>query len=286
MMKRTTFRPAVRELESRLAPAVVVPRHFAPGHHLSSVRHITSAVHVSASTQVELAYLQKHIGARVGGGECAQMTTEALRVAGFEFVLGKDNPAPGDYVWGKLVKVIQATGSRPSDSSPSARVQPGDVLQFRNAVMSTGFAYHHTAIVAAVNARGLPTKVYEQNVAANGALTEQRWVHVDPIDVTTLRQGWVRVYRPMARSDAPGQFKFTIVNNTPISKTVFITMGTASFPIYLMPAHTTLSYLTQVVTTWGGIVPMLTLGGATTPIANGGGYQITAGSGTVQRLNP
>ena len=283
-MPRPTFRPAIQELEARRLPTSLAPLHLA--HHVASVRHVTVSVHASASTQAELAFLQNHLGARVGGGECAQLVTEALRVAGFEFVLGKDNPAPGDYVWGKLVTVIQANGGRAFDSNPAAHVQPGDVLQFRNAIMSTGYAFHHTAIVAAVNAQGLPTKVYEQNVATNGAMTEQRWVHLDPIDLSTLRQGWVRVYRPVARADAPEQYKFTVTNNWPIPETAYITMPGGSFPVYLSPANTPGSYVTEVITTWGGIAPMLTRGTAPTPIVNGAGYQLAAGYFSVQRLNP
>ena len=50
-------------------------------------------------------FLGGKVNARVGGGECAHMATEALRVGGGEFIpksLGTDYPGSGDYVWGTL----------------------------------------------------------------------------------------------------------------------------------------------------------------------------------------
>ena len=90
-------------------------------------------------------FLNGKLNARVGGGECAHIATEALRVAGGEFVssdLGADSPAAGDYDWGSLVTVISYT-TKWADSNPANLAQPGDVIQYNTAT----FTYSKTSIV-------------------------------------------------------------------------------------------------------------------------------------------
>src|SRR4051812_31733060 len=105
-------------------------------------------------------FCQGRLETRVGGGECAHLAMEALRVAGAEFQRSgsPDAPDKGDYVWGKLVKVVLATGKGAQDKNPKVRCRVGDILQMRDARFAGGqFAAHHTAIVAAVDANGYPT---------------------------------------------------------------------------------------------------------------------------------
>ena len=82
-------------------------------------------------------FLDAMCGKRVGGGECAHAAFEALRIAGGEFTaagLGADTPAPGDYVWGKLLKVIEVTderldGFQPGDAALAGRC-PANARRF------------------------------------------------------------------------------------------------------------------------------------------------------------
>ena len=100
-------------------------------------------------------YLSGQVGKRVGGGECAHMATEALRVGGGEFIpnyLGADSPSSGDYVWGTLVTVISYSNKTLSDSAPTVAVQVGDVIQYRNATISGTLFAHHTSVVKSVTA--------------------------------------------------------------------------------------------------------------------------------------
>jgi hypothetical protein len=159
-------------------------------------------------------FLEQQRGARVGGGECAHAASEALRISGGEFVaadLGKDTPAKGDYVWGKLIKHLSCQDDQWKDSHPAAKVLPGDIVQYGDARFvdgkSTWTLPHHTSIVAAVDPDGMPTLVYQQNA------NHVRTVEKDRIDFTKLAGGWVRIYRPQSRKQAPGRFKFSLVNN-------------------------------------------------------------------------
>src|SRR5438128_12058960 len=77
-----------------------------------------------------VSFLQTKVGTRLGGGECAHMATEALRVAGGEFIpadLGADSPSTGDYVWGTLVTTI-SYNKGVIDSNPTNLCQVGDVI--------------------------------------------------------------------------------------------------------------------------------------------------------------
>ncbi|MBM4075019.1 MAG: hypothetical protein FJ267_05175, partial [Planctomycetes bacterium] len=125
-------------------------------------------------------FLDGNIGKRVGGGECAHLATEALRVGGGEFVssdLGADSPAAGDYVWGTLVTVISFSNKQRTDSNPTNLAQPGDIIQYyaatftysKTSVVKT--ATRHTSLIRAVNSTGRPTSIYQQNF--NGVKTVQ-----------------------------------------------------------------------------------------------------------------
>jgi hypothetical protein len=235
----------------------------------------------SALSQRVVDYLNANRGRRIGGGECAHLATEALRVAGAQFVrTASDFPGPGDYVWGNLVKVVSATSGRAVDSSPSTAVLPGDVIQYRNAAFSTGSrASHHTSVVAEVDANGRPTKVYEQNLGNSGTKGVNRTATLRPFDMTKLTSGFIRIYRPQARTTTAGRYEFTIVNNTSSSQR-FEIFGKAST---LGPDNTASSYTTYWTT---GSRPRLTLNGRTYDLVNGAGYRIvgSGSSATLQKL--
>jgi hypothetical protein len=240
-----------------------------------------------------VSFLAGKVGKRVGGGECAHAAQEALRVSGAEFDrtdLGRDSPAPGDYVWGTLVKSITSTNGKVVDSAPSVKLLAGDVIQYRNARFVAGtassFAAQHTSVVAAVSATGMPTFVYQQNVS------NQRIVRRDAIDLTKLTGGYLRIYRPKARRVTAGKYKFTIVNNMPSAQTVKFRNNTTAFTgVSLTATNTGASYLTSWMTITGtGAKPNLWIQatGSTVPVVSGAAYEVysVGGKATLRRLAP
>lgn len=239
------------------------------------------------------AFLAGKVGARCGGGECAHSVTEALRVAGAEFVptdLGPDTPAAGDYVWGTSLKAITITNGRWTDSRPTTKLIPGDVIQYRNTRFVKGgvtsFASQHTSVVAAVTSSGMPTFVFEQNF--NGIRSVRR----NAIDLTRLTAGYLRIYRPKARITRTGQYKFTLTNNMPASQALSITIGNSVLGrVSLTQANTLNSYQTRWVTITGSTTPIsLRLpSGQTLNVVSPGGYEIyrtSNGSPALRRISP
>src|SRR5262249_44727654 len=105
-------------------------------------------------------FLQSRLGTRVGGGECAHLAMEALRAAGADFT--RTQPAgPSDYVWTSNGAARLTNGSQVAGK----RFQVGDIIQYENARFSAGGVRslpHHTQVVAAVDAAGRITRVYEE----------------------------------------------------------------------------------------------------------------------------
>jgi hypothetical protein len=276
--KKPAFVPMVDGLEQRLVLTAQPLAHAAVVAH--PVVHALSTV--SSLNQKVVKFLASKVGSRIGGGECAHIATEALRVAGAKFVqIANDNPASGDYVWGSLVKIVTAKNGKAVDSAPSAAVQPGDIIQYRNAKFSAGntvvrssagsFASHHTSVVAAVDSLGRPTKVYEQNF--NGVRT----MAVHAINLSRLTGGWLRIYHPVARPNVSGRYEFTIVNNSSSRQTITVN----GKPKTLTPANTAGSYTSYWAT---GGQPSLTLNGNSPyKLDNAAGYQIV-GSGSAATL--
>ena len=238
-------------------------------------------------------FLAGKVGVRVGGGECAHAVSEALRTAGAEFIsadLGPDAPAAGDYVWGTLVKSISIVNGRWTDSKPTNKLLPGDIIQYRNTrfvyPFSSSTATQHTSIVAAVNAIGRATYVYEQN------FNRIRSVRKNPIDLTKLVSGYLRIYRPKPIVNRAGQTKFSLTNNRPSNQTVTLLVGTTnlgSFP--LTSANTLASYQTRWVTLTGTTLPVtLRLSnGVSLSVVKAGGYEIyttAAGVAAIRKLTP
>src|SRR5271166_5673577 len=95
-----------------------------------------------------VAYARSKLGQKVGNGECTTLAVEALRRCDAR------RPDPVEGIWGDEVKHFRD-------------LQPGDILQFENAVfvkqqvrgdgalLTVTASYpHHTAIVARVRKRG------------------------------------------------------------------------------------------------------------------------------------
>jgi hypothetical protein len=218
-----------------------------------------SVVQAQTLNQKVVTYLNTKVGVRVGGGECAHVASEAIRVAGGEFITSlyaADSPAAGDYVWGTLVKKVEYASTRWTDSSPTAKALPGDVMQYYNTKLVSGtvtwIATRHTSIVAAVDTAGMPTLVYEQNISGI------RTVRKNAIDLRTLKNyntataGWVRIYRPVARVQ---KFQFAILNNTAVAQTATIKYGTQNLgSVPLTAINTGGSY----VMLWIGAAPTFT----------------------------
>lgn len=234
-------------------------------------------------------FLKANVGKRIGSGECADVATEALRVAGAKFIqgatsgnpnaTGPDSPKSGDYDWGSLLKVVEFKGGRVVDSSPSIKLQPGDVIQYRNAVFksgnSTSTATHHTAVVAAVDSLGRVTQVYQQNISSSGVKGVNRTLTLSSLDLSKLTGGWVRIYRPETRSGRSGLYEVSIVNNSSVGQS--IVSGNSKFTF--TAANTTGSYKTIWWT--GSSAPKVTLNGKTFTLATGAGYQITGSGGSL-----
>lgn len=184
-------------------------------------------------------YCETKLNVRVGGGSSSHLATEALRIAGGEFVpaeLGTDTPTDGDRVWGTLVTVITRTNETWSDSAPNQASQAGDVIQMGSAAFgSTNCPEHFTTVVETVNAQGRPSSMYFQGWNGN------RRVQKAAIDVTALSNGWMRIYRPLPRTDRPDEWKFTMVNNDVNNQSYEILVGIDSEGLYQPTAADTRS---------------------------------------------
>src|SRR5579885_1716273 len=159
---RPTVRLGLESLESREVPAFFGGFNFAVPSLAPALVAPAAPQAPSINDQI-LNFCKTHLHSKVGGGECAHLVSEALRVAGADFMT-HDPHGNGDYTWGTLINTYTH-----GHAASAARCQPGDIIQFQNVKLANGWsAQHHTAIVAAVDSQGRPTKVYEQNVGVNG----------------------------------------------------------------------------------------------------------------------
>lgn len=255
---------------------------------------LTSSLVMGADSinQKVVTFLKSKVDVRVGGGECAQAASEALRVSGAGFQatdLGQDHPEKGDYVWGTLVKVVSSDEEKPVDSAPAAKVLPGDILQYHDCRFvfvtvsgnstrtQTITAQHHTSIVAKVDPTGqYPIEVFEQN-APNVQNVETRQVMLSPIDLSGLRAGWIRIYRPKPRRDEPGKYQISIVNNTAETQEATIKFdGSVLSKITLSPANTAASYVLPVFSTQATTkkFSIVLSNRVSMNVSNGSGYEI------------
>jgi hypothetical protein len=131
--------------------------------------------------------------------------------------------------------------------------------------------------VAAVDWAGRVTAVYQQNFNGVRAVTRQ------PLDLSQLMAGSVKVYRPLPRTAVGGRFQFTVVNNTGVSVPVTEQAGTGASSYWLSRANTWSSYQHRTWTTTG-IRPTITVAGQTVAVSDMAAYEIYPGAGGVPSI--
>jgi hypothetical protein len=145
-------------------------------------------------------FCKKNLGKQVGDGECFALAYVALKDAGAKLDF-KNDPGPGDAVWGARVYTLEARdGKQVEEAAAGKRVRPGDVIQFRDATFEgkvgdgiySLFAPQHTAVVIEVGAGGKELTVLHQNW--NGKRTVQK----ELFRLKDLKNGWLRIYEPLA----------------------------------------------------------------------------------------
>jgi hypothetical protein len=139
-------------------------------------------------------FCEDHLGQKVGNGECSTLAEEALHAGGFKGISG-NKPEKGDYVWGHLVYTLDA-GTSPTAEGKLEDIEPGDVIQFRDAFFKSkgrtlSFG-HHTAVVRSVESDRQTLVILQQNFA--GKTVKEGKLHLP-----SLKKGWIRVYQPVAK---------------------------------------------------------------------------------------
>lgn len=214
-------------------------------------------------------YLQTKDGQRIGGGNSADLATEALRIAGAEFVaddLGADAPAAGDRVWGTLVAVIASS----SDLQSTRNFLPGDILQLSNASLNEKTCpTKFTAVVAEIEDDGRLKTIFCQEYEGN------RTVKKLCVDLSQFSSGWMRVYRPKTRVDRADEWKVTVVNNTTASQGYHVYMGIeVSAVVQSTAANTSGSYYVHRIPTDGTVPNLYTSGGRSYFLEHGKAYEL------------
>jgi hypothetical protein len=104
------------------------------------------------------------------------------------------------------------------------------------------------------------------------------------IDVTQLSQGWIRIYRPIARVDADNSWKFTVVNNTPSSQSFTVMYGITTVSSQTASsANTSGSFYVFKITT-DGTVPCVVNDDNTIYVETGKGNEIFSTSSNTTSL--
>ena len=152
-----------------------------------SAHAVTSGA--SVVRQRVLAYAKANLGRTVGNGECAGLAFQALRAAGAKPRARHGFPTQRDYVWGKLVLLIEATPEGPKSTGSVRDVGPGDIAQFSNVKAGRAHFGHHTAVVSEINDTRLA--MVEQHVGGGHTVVE------GAIRLDKLSSGWIRFYRPI-----------------------------------------------------------------------------------------
>jgi hypothetical protein len=228
-------------------------------------------------------FLKSNEGKRIGGGECAQLVTEAIRVSGGVFVR-KNSKSTNDYIWSdNLVSKVEGKDGKAEYSDPSAKFLPGDVIQYVDARFSDGrIVSHHTSVAAAVDGKGRITEVYEQNIGSRTSPNEPiRHVVRRPFDLSGLSEGTVNIYRPDSRTPVKGKYEYSLVNNTDSPQKVTLIFGSSGQEVTLDRANTSRSYLTLGASTSGAGQLSLKVGESTVTVEDAGGYEIVQQSDRV-----
>jgi hypothetical protein len=132
------------------------------------------------------------LGRRIGNN-CVDPVRWALRASGARYQNLGEWPFPGDYVWGANLNCffVGKTDRKLHRCTNNLTFRPGDVIQYRDAVIN-GWGYiHHTAVVASVDRNGNITSVYEQSI------DNTLYVRQDPQNIFRLSKGYIVIYRPV-----------------------------------------------------------------------------------------
>lgn len=163
-----------------------------------------------------LNFCKKSVGKKVGDGQCADLAYRALMDAGAESPDDfRDNPRPGDYVWGDLVYGHKVQEGKHLETGDRKLVLPGDVIQMRDVLIEheeeteeyitreTIDADHHTAVVSGVSKDGLTYDIIEQNANEIPTVTK------GALHLEDMKSGYILVYRAKRDAnwdeDAPGE---------------------------------------------------------------------------------
>src|SRR5262249_47771093 len=152
-------------------------------------------------------------------------------------------------------------------------IRPGDITQFRNVSLSNGAMYwHHTAVVASVDAQGRPTAVYEQNIGLAGGGADRR-DRLDALDLSQMVSGTVHIYRAVRRQDAPGKVQFSVVNDTGRAQSVTISFNGSPVGSLWLDSYNRAGSYQDAWWQWsGGGRWTISIGGTTVALNNAGGY--------------
>ena len=166
---------------------------------------------ISPLNQRILTFCRKSIGKQVGDGQCADLAYQAMLSAGAESPDDfKDDPKPGDYVWGQFVYEHRVDGSGHVEKGDRNSVQAGDIIQMRDVIIEheeetrdyiskeTIDADHHTAIVSKVSADGLTYDIIEQNA------NEEPVVTTGDLHLQDMKKGYILVYHPIVDGTPDG----------------------------------------------------------------------------------
>ena len=149
-----------------------------------------------------LSFCKKSVGKKVGDGQCADLAYQALMRAGAVSPDSfRDNPKPGDYVWGELIYGPKIDAKQHMETGDRMAVRPGDVIQMRDVIIEhveeseeyvtreTIDADHHTAIVSGVSKDGLTYEIIEQNANEVPTVTK------GSLYLEDMMSGYILVYR-------------------------------------------------------------------------------------------
>jgi phenylpropionate dioxygenase-like ring-hydroxylating dioxygenase large terminal subunit len=176
-------------------PAILPPTTRAAAPNPAPAKPDTATAAPDLNRKI-LAFCAAHLGQQVADGECANLVNEAYKSAGA--LRRRDVPKPpgvtlrdDDYVWGRLL-------------GPDDRVQPGDVIQFRDVKIvkktgnrtSTHTAGHHTAVVKSVLGKN-HFAVLHQNSSYGVPPEKKKTVHDGDFDFNFKTEGEYWIYRPL-----------------------------------------------------------------------------------------
>ena len=145
-----------------------------------------------------------HLGQGVPGPtgqySCWDFVAAAFKSAGAQMFAPTGPNA--NYVWGNNIGTFT-----PGNSQAFANLAPGDVLQFRNVIMSypngsTQTYGHHSAIVLSVNNSNGTVTILEQHTSINGGPT-RLYVTQRVINLGLMTQGTVWAYQPVSVPTQP-----------------------------------------------------------------------------------